>query len=231
MKKYSVEREIPNVVLKSHIVFLRWFDIVFFIVILFPLVQSLLLLDIQRFFGHAFTVFCFLGITTIEKLSNGIPIFMIRLLTYFQLFIYDYTGLFLGFNKYNFFDDLINITGGLWIGVIFFSYIFGIEARWSDSKNKSFKWKVNIYTISLLNMIKVFWEISAFVIGIILNGTETYINMREGTLFDTMTDLIYFNIGQIIGIICFWIFIKNISGLTELLKINGRQFSKFVNGR
>lgn len=229
MKKYPVEKDLSNVVLKSHIVFLKWFDIVFFILLIFPIIQAVFLLDIQRFFGHIFAIVGFILMISAERLSGELPILLIRVVTYFQLFLYGYPGLIMELNRYDFFDIIINVTGGFWLGILFFSYIFGVEIKWSSVKHKSLKWKVNIYTVSLVNMIKVFWEVSAFAIGIFMYGLDEYIVMYEGTLNNTMMDLIYFNAGQTIGIIFFWIFLMKKPEMKSLLEYNGRRFVGFLN--
>jgi hypothetical protein len=128
--------------------------------------------------------------------------------------------MWLGFyDRFPIFDDILHLTGGMWLVSFLFPLVLGSELVWSRSISKTLLFKIFIYMFSIVAMFGVFWKIGEFTSDLIFRNYEGYRLAQEGSLTDTMSDLIENQIGAAIGIFLFWNTLKKLSKNRDIYHI------------
>lgn len=183
------------------------------IVAFFPMVMS-----IFDFYFPYFAVYvvCAVGIFSpyvVEQVFNIVILEEVRFLITFHTMLHSFFGkLFEFYRIYPWYDDILHILGGMLLTFIAIPIFYSIELNYSKLTRKGLRLKVDIDTFNFVNTAGVMWEIAEFVADIIFVDVPGYRLAQEGSLFDTMTDLIENNIGALIAIFLFWQFMKSDMG-------------------
>lgn len=174
-------------------------------VALFPLIGSIMFfnyIDFMAYLGCAAFVY---SPQLIERFFNIVVLEELRFLTVFQVMLHAIFGKFFHFyDKFPLYDSILHVTGGILLAFLGLSTFYGLEKRFSNYTPRAFKTKVSIASFNLVNSLGVIWEIIEFTADQIFGGTPGYRLAQEGSLFDTMTDLIENNMGALLAILIFW---------------------------
>ena len=207
---------------------LKWTNIVCSFLLFVPVFASIGDFNLPHIIGYF--VIAFLGYSTwIFQGITGVPVFEeTRFLTLLHLVLHSFFGVWLEFyNNFARFDDFLHIFGGFWGGCLLFPFIFGSAIAWSNLPPRAIKWKVWLSGIAIVNMAGVFWEIAEFVSDKIFGGYPGYRMAQENSLNDTMTDLIYNNIGATIGILLFWSYLRKSADINAFMGNMGKKLDEF----
>ncbi|OQY09474.1 MAG: hypothetical protein B6I29_03350 [Marinitoga sp. 4572_148] len=199
----------PN---KKYYNFLHYFNIFFSFVNLIPLISVFFNFNLPYLFGYSIYAFGLYILWAFEWVTDFVIFEEIKTYSIIQIALHSFFGLFLGFyDKYSHFDDLLHITGGIWIALIIFPIILSLELTFSRQKIPTLIIKVNFYTFSVSLAMGTIWEIFEFTSDLMFAGYPGYRLAQEGSLFDTMMDLIYDSFGSIAGILIFWMLLKRLN--------------------
>jgi hypothetical protein len=102
------------------------------------------------------------------------------------------------------FDSILHILGGGWLFILIAPFVLSIEMEFTLLTQNQINIKSSIISFALVNLVGVFWEIFEFVSDLIFADTPGYYLSQEGSLFDTMTDIIENNIGLLLYCFIFW---------------------------
>ena len=84
----------------------------------------------------------------------------------------------------------LHILGGILLTFISMPIFYSIELKYSTLTKKGLRLKVDIATFNFVNASGVMWEIAEFIADLVFVDVPGYRLAQEGSLFDTMTDLI-----------------------------------------
>jgi len=175
------------------------------IVALFPIVVGMF-----DFYFPYFVVYvvCAVGIYSpyiLEHKFNLIILEEVRFLITFHTMLHTFFGkLFEFYRKYSWYDDVLHVLGGMLLAFIAMPLFYSVELNYSTFTKKGMRLKVDIDTFNFVNAAGVMWEIAEFMADLVFVDVPGYRLAQEGSLFDTMTDLIENNIGALIAIFIFW---------------------------
>jgi len=185
-------------------VFFRWMNLFFSFVALVPVIASIVNFNLPHFLGYLLSFLLIDFIWVFEWVTKSTIFEEIRFFSIMQITLHSFFGVWLGFYaNYPIFDDILHITGGMWLVSFLFPLVLGSELVWSRSISKTLLFKIFIYMFSIVAMMGVFWEIGEFISDLIFSNYEGYRFAQKG-LIDTMSDLIENQIGAIIGLFLFW---------------------------
>jgi uncharacterized membrane protein YjdF len=165
----------------------------------------------------------------VAKLSHiNIPI---ALEIFTVLFVY--ATLFLGelknyYAKYSWWDTILHTSSGLAFGILGFIILYVI---YKTGKIKTSPKMVAMFTFTFALAIGALWEIVEFTIDSTLGPVSNKVLM-QGSLVDTMTDLIVDSIGGLFAAIMGYLYLKRDSGIVvksmakEFKRDNPRFFKK-----
>ncbi len=179
------------------------------VVAFFPIAMSMF-----DFYFPYFAVYvvCAMGIFSpyIVEYVFGIIIFEeVRFLITFHTMLHSFFGkLFEFYRIYPWYDDVLHILGGILLTFISMPIFYSIELKYSTLTKKGLRLKVDIATFNFVNASGVMWEIAEFIADLVFVDVPGYRLAQEGSLFDTMTDLIENDIGGLIAMFLFWRFLK-----------------------
>lgn len=108
------------------------------------------------------------------------------------------------YQNYPLFDSILHILGGSWLFILIIPFVLSIEMEFTSLSQHQINIKSSFISFALVNLVGVFWEIFEFVSDLIFANTPGYYLSQEGSLFDTMTDLIENNIGLFLCCFIFW---------------------------
>ncbi len=216
-----IEKELFSKNIRSQQV-LKWVNILLSLAVFIPIIYTLLqfnLPNMLKYLGSAIGVLVLWGF----KVKDGFILMeFIRFLTIFQLVLHSVLGGWLHmYSTFQYHDELLHITGGLWLFMLVLPFVFVGELKYSRNTSPSIIKKINLYTLSLVNSLGILWEIGEFVSDLMFQSYPGYSSAQEGSLVDTMTDMIFNNMGAIIGIILFKYFLSKLSkseGFDNILK-------------
>ncbi|GAB6190239.1 hypothetical protein JCM30566_19820 [Marinitoga arctica] len=213
--------------------FIRRFNLFFSFINIIPLIYSFINFNLPYFLGYLIFALGIYIIWIFELITNSIIFEEIKTFTIIQIALHSFFGLFLGFyDKYDIFDDILHLSGGIWLATIIFPLVLSLELTYSRQKMPSLILKVNFYTFSIGMTMGVIWEIFEFISDSIFSDFPGYRLAQEGSLTDTMMDLIYDSIGIIVGIFIFWKILKRLNkdrDMYVLLEKIGIALRKFVD--
>ncbi|MDN5342517.1 hypothetical protein OF820_10440 [Oceanotoga sp. DSM 15011] len=213
--------------------FLRYFNLFFSLIIFVPVIASFWSLNLPHFLGYLIFAFGVYVVWIFEWVTNSIIFEEIKTFTIIQIALHSFFGMFLEFyNKYEYYDDILHITGGIWLALIIFPIILSLELTFSRQKIPTLVWKVNLYTFFTSLSFGTIWEIFEFTSDQIFKNYPGYRMSQENSLFDTMTDLIYDAGGSILGIALFWYMLKKLNKNRDmylLLERIGNALRNFID--
>lgn len=221
MEDEVIKRELFSKSIKSQRI-LKWINILLSITVFIPVIYTVFnfsLPNMLKYLASAIGVLIFWGF----KVKDGF-IFMefIRFLTIFQIILHSVLGGWLNmYSTFAYHDELLHITGGLWLFMLVLPFVLISELKYSRKTGTWIIKKINFYSLSLVNFLGVLWEIGEFVSDLMFQSYPGYSSAQEGSLVDTMTDMIFNNMGAIIGIMLFGYFLSKLSksaGLTNMLE-------------
>lgn len=201
---------------------LKWINILLSIIVLIPLIYTVFkfsIPNILKYLASAIGVLIFWSF----KVEDGF-IFMefVRFLSIFQIILHSVLGGWLQmYSKFEYHDELLHITGGMWLFMLVLPFVFASELKNSRKTGSWIIKKIDFYSLSLVNLIGVMWEIGEFTSDLMFQSYPGYSPAQEGSLVDTMTDMIFNNMGAIIGIILLKYFLSKLnksSGLENMLE-------------
>jgi hypothetical protein len=193
-------------------VFFRWMNLFFSFVALVPVIHSAINFNLPHFLGYLLSFLLIDFIWVFEWVTKSTIFEEIRFFSIMQITLHSFFGMWLEFyNNYPIFDDILHITGGMWLVSFLFPLVLGSELVWSRKISKTLLFKIFLYMFSIVAMIGVFWEIGEFTSDLIFRNYEGYRLAQEGSLADTMSDLIENQIGAVIGIYAFWVTLKRLN--------------------
>ncbi|TGG89322.1 hypothetical protein E4650_00140 [Geotoga petraea] len=185
-------------------VFFRWMNLFFSFVALVPVIASIVNFNLPHFLGYLLSFLLIDFIWVFEWVTKSTIFEEIRFFSIMQITLHSFFGVWLRFyDNYPIFDDILHITGGMWLVSFLFPLVLGSELVWSRNISRTLLFKIFIYMFSIVAMMGVFWEIGEFASDLIFSGYEGYRFAQEG-LIDTMSDLIENQIGAVIGLFLFW---------------------------
>jgi len=201
-------------------VFFRWMNLFFSFVALIPVIHSAINFNLPHFLGYLLSFLLIDFIWVFEWVTKSTIFEEIRFFSILQITLHSFFGMWLGFyNSYPIFDDILHITGGMWLVSFLFPLVLGSELIWSRTISKTLLFKIYIYMFSIVAMIGVFWEIGEFTSDLIFGGYEGYRVAQEGSLTDTMSDLIENQIGAVIGLFIYWQTLKKLNKKRDVYKL------------
>ena len=201
-------------------VFFRWMNLFFSFVALIPVIHSAINFNLPHFLGYLLSFLLIDFIWVFEWVTKSTIFEEIRFFSILQITLHSFFGMWLGFyNSYPIFDDILHITGGMWLVSFLFPLVLGSELIWSRTISKTLLFKIYIYMFSIVAMIGVFWEIGEFTSDLIFRGYEGYRVAQEGSLTDTMSDLIENQIGAVIGLFIYWQTLKKLNEKRDVYKL------------
>lgn len=208
---------------------LKYINILLSITVFIPLMYTLFkfnLPNMLKYLGSALGVLIFWSF----KVKDGFILMeFIRFLTIFQLVLHSVLGGWLHmYSTFEYHDELLHITGGLWLFMLVLPFVFVSELKYIRKLEPWIIKKISLYTLSLVNSLGVLWEIGEFVSDLMFQSYPGYSPAQEGSLVDTMTDIIFNNMGAIIGIILFKYFLSKLNRSGELKNILERLSAAFV---
>ncbi len=207
----------------------RTLNILFSFLILIPLFGSFWRFSLPYFIG---SLICIAGVygTWLSEAITGATIFEeARFMTIYSIMLHSVLGSWGGFyERFSIYDSILHFNGGIWLAFLVFPFVLGVELTWSRLRTPSLFWKVNIYTLALVNLLGVFWEIGEFVADQIFMSYPNYRMAQEGN-FDTMTDMIVNNVGAVVGIWILWKLLGQRENRDDLLERIGQAIRDFVN--
>ncbi|MFD3155318.1 hypothetical protein ACFIJ5_00220 [Haloimpatiens sp. FM7330] len=190
---------------KKYYALRRMNSIIAFLIFIPIIVSSIKSIKTPYLISYCISAIFIYGTWIFERTTKSIILEEGRFFIIIQVLLHSFFGTWLGFySRFNYYDDILHILGGICLAVVIFPYVLGEELIWSNRKNTFLIYKVNIIIYGLVNTLGVFWEIGEFCSDLIFKKYPGYRLAQEGSLFDTMTDLIYDNIGAIIGICILW---------------------------
>ncbi len=209
----------------------RTLNLVFSFVVFIPLIGSIWRFEFPYFLSY---LICAVGVyaTWLSEAITGAAILEeARFMTIYSIMLHVVLGTWGGFyERFSLYDSILHLNGGIWLAFLVFPFILGVELAWSRHRRPSLFWKVNIYTLSIVNLLGVLWEIGEFAADQIFAGRPGYRLAQEGN-FDTMTDIILNNIGAVLGIWILWRFLGKGHERDDLLERVGRALRDFINRR
>jgi hypothetical protein len=108
------------------------------------------------------------------------------------------------YQNFPLFDSFLHILGGAWLFILITPFVLSIEMEYTSLPQHKINIKSSIISFALVNLVGVFWEILEFISDSIFANTPGYYLSQEGSLFDTMTDIIENNIGLLLCCFIFW---------------------------
>ncbi|MGM0641589.1 MAG: hypothetical protein ACQESN_09235 [Thermotogota bacterium] len=193
-------------------VFFRWANMFFSFVALIPVIHSAINFNLPHFLGYLLSFLLIDFIWVFEWVTKSTIFEEIRFFSILQITLHSFFGMWLGFyNSYPLFDDILHITGGMWLVSFLFPLVLGSELIWSRTISKTLLFKIYIYMFSIVAMIGVFWEIGEFTSDLIFGDYEGYRMAQEESLTDTMSDLIENQIGAVLGLFIYWQTLKKLN--------------------
>jgi hypothetical protein len=198
----------------------RWMNLFFSFVALVPVIASIVNFNLPHFLGYLLSFLLIDFIWVFEWVTKSTIFEEIRFFSIMQITLHSFFGMWLGFyDRFPIFDDILHLTGGMWLVSFLFPLVLGSELVWSRSISKTLLFKIFIYMFSIVAMFGVFWEIGEFTSDLIFRNYEGYRLAQEGSLTDTMSDLIENQIGAAIGIFLFWNTLKKLSKNRDIYHI------------
>lgn len=199
----------PN---KKYYKFLHYFNIFFSVINIVPLIGLFFNFNLPYLFGYTIYALGIYIIWAFEWVTDFVVFEEIKTFSIIQIALHSFFGLYLGFyDKYPYYDDILHISGGIWLAMIIFPIILSLELTFSRQKMPTLITKVNFYTFSVALTMGTMWEIFEFTSDLMFAGYPGYRLAQEGSLFDTMMDLIYDSFGSVIGIWLFWKILKRLN--------------------
>ncbi|HOO75595.1 MAG TPA: hypothetical protein PLS66_09885 [Tepiditoga sp.] len=212
---------------------LRGFNVLFSFLIWIPVVGSFWSLNLPHFLGYMMAAVAVYSTWIFEWVTKSTILEELRTITIAQITAHSLFGMYFEFyNNYEYYDDILHITGGMWLAMIVFPIILGTELTFSRQKLNSLVWKINIFTFSIAITLGTMWEIGEFLSDQIFWSYPGYRLAQENSLYDTMTDLIYDASGAVFGIMLFWNIIRSLNknrNMLLLLESIGKALRNFVN--
>lgn len=196
---------------------LKWTNFTLAFLLLIPMIYTLFNFSIPNMVKYTFSVILMIIIYRFKNPDGFILIESIRFLTLMQLVLHSFLGGWLGlYGSFIYHDELLHITGGLWLFAFLFPFVFADELKCSKETRPFLIVKSELYALSIANTLSVIWEIGEFTSDIIFKSYPGYTLAQEGSLIDTMTDLILNNVGIILGILVFHFIFKRLRNSNEL---------------
>jgi len=190
----------------------KYINFILSFIIFIPIVISLIEMNIPHFINFSVCAFGIYLTWIFERVTKSTIFKEMKTYTIVQISLHSFFGSWLEFyDRFEYFDDILHISGGIWFSFIIFPIILGSELAYSRSKIPSLLWKVNIFTFSLSVTFGVFWEILEFTSDQIFQNYPGYRLTQEGSLIDTMGDLIFDCVGAVLGIMLFWAIINQLN--------------------
>jgi len=209
----------------------RTLNILFSFIMFIPVIGSIWRFNFPHFIGYLLCVAAVYGTWLTEAITGATIFEEARFMTIYSVMLHSVFGMWFGFyDRFSIYDSILHFNGGMWLAFLVFPFVLGVELAWSRLRTPSLFWKVNIYTLALVNLLGVFWEIGEFVSDQIFAGYPGYRIAQEGN-FDTMTDIVLNNIGAVVGIWVLWRLIGKRHELDDILERIGRALRDFVNRR
>lgn len=221
--KKEIEKEFANYPKRSTLTF----------ILLFTLIVAFVGALIQQNWVSAIFIFIIMCLillpVTIAKLSHiNIPL---NLEVLAVLFIY--ATLFLGelknyYAAYWWWDMLVHISSGLAFGILGFIILYVI---YKTGKINTSPKMVAMFSFAFALAIGALWEIVEFTIDCALGPISNNVPM-QGSLVDTMTDLIVDSVGGLFSAVMGYLYLKKDSGIVvksmakEFKRDNPRLFKK-----
>lgn len=220
----------PN---KKYYKIIHHFNLFFSLINIIPIIGSIYDFNLPYFIGYTIYALGVYFVWAFEWMTDFVIFEEIKTFTIIQIALHSFFGLFLDFyDKYDAFDDILHLTGGIWLALIVFPLILSLELTFSRQKIPTLILKVNFYTFSVALSMGTIWEIFEFTSDLIFAGYPGYRLAQEGSLFDTMMDLIYDSIGIVVGIWLFWAILRRLNknrDMYSLLEKIGLALRKFID--
>ncbi len=188
-----------------YITFKKLNDYLALIVSIFPILYGI---SEYKFTDMSVYIICALVIYSPYYLKRKFKIVILeecKLITTIHIGLHTILGKAFHFYEiYPLFDSILHVLGGMWLFLLLFSIIYSIELHFTKLGKNKIDLKATIITFFTVNTLGVMWEIFEFVADLIFAGTPGYNLAQEGSLFDTMTDLIENNVGAFLACFIFW---------------------------
>lgn len=211
---------------------LRYTNVVLSFIILIPLVDSIIKLNIPRILTYLFCGFGIYLSWVFEWVTKSPILEEIRTFTIIQINLHAFVGGWLGFyDKFEIYDFILHVTGGMWLVFLIFPLIIGIELISTDSKSPFFYLKIVVITIAIVTTLGVFWEIIEFTSDLMFHNYPGY-RLAQVNNFDTMTDIVANLIGAIAGMEIFWLTLKKLNKSRDmdlLFERMGKALKDYIN--
>lgn len=212
---------------------LRMTNLFLSFVVFIPIIASFWNFNLPSFLGYILCAFVVYLTWIFEFVTKSIILEEIRAFTIVQVSLHSVFGIWMGFyDKFHIYDFILHLTGGMWLVFLIYPIVIGIELLSADSKNPFFYFKMVTITLLTVTALGAFWEIGEFISDLIFKNYPGYRLAQEGSLFDTMTDMLANLIGTIVGMNIFWGTLKRLNkyrNMDLLFQRMGRALKDYIN--